>query len=158
MKICVYPGSFDPITNGHLDIINRALKIFDKVYIAVLHNPEKKSHFSLEERLKMVQSSVKRSEKIEVESFDGLLVEYARKKGACAIIRGLRAVSDFEYEFQMALTNASMEPKVETVFLMTSYKYSYLSSSLVMQIAKLGGDVEEFVPKPVAAKLKASLS
>ena len=154
MKSCVYPGSFDPITNGHLQIIQRALKIFDVVYIAVLHNPEKHSNFSFNDRIKMVKESIGPSKKIFVESFDGLLVDYAASKGACAIIRGLRAVSDFEFEFQMALTNAKMQPKIETVFLMTGYKYSYLSSSLVMQIAKLGGDVSDLVPAYVKQKLR----
>jgi pantetheine-phosphate adenylyltransferase len=154
MKTCVYPGSFDPITNGHLQIIERALKIFDVVYIAVLHNPEKQPNFSFDDRIKMVKESIGPSKKIFVESFEGLLVDYAASKGACAIIRGLRAVSDFEFEFQMALTNAKMRPKIETVFLMTGYKYSYLSSSLVMQIAKLGGDVSDLVPAYVKKQLK----
>ena len=154
MKIAIYPGSFDPITNGHLDIIKRAVKIFDKVYVAVLKNVEKHPHFTLEDRIEMVKESVKGVDRVEVEKFDGLVVDYAVSKGACAIIRGLRAVSDFEYEFQMALTNANMKPEIETIFFMTSYQYSYLSSSLVLQIATLGGNISEFVPECVRKKLK----
>ena len=152
MKIGVYPGSFDPITNGHLDIIDRAAKLFDKVYVAVIRNPEKKPAFDIESRIKMIKATVKG--KVEVDSFDGLLIDYVEKMKAHAIIRGLRAVSDFDYEFQMALTNRKMDPDIETVFLMTDYKYSYLSSSFVKQIAGLGGDVSNFVPKAVEAKLK----
>ena len=154
MKIAVYPGSFDPLTNGHLYIIERATRIFDKVYIAVLKNPEKKQHFSLEDRVEMVNEAVKRIKGVEVESFEGLLVDHADQKKACAIIRGLRAVSDFEYEFQLALTNAHLKPEIETVFFMTGSNYSYLSSSLVLQIASLGGDIGDFVPEIVSKKIK----
>jgi len=154
MKIAVYPGSFDPITNGHLDIIERAKKVFDKVFVAVLKNPEKKQHFSLEDRVEMVKGSVAGISGVEVESFDGLLVDFAVQKGACAIIRGLRAVSDFEYEFQLALTNAQLKPEIETVFFMTGSKYSYLSSSLVLQIASFGGETGGFVPEIVNKKIK----
>ena len=152
MKIGVYPGSFDPITNGHLDIIDRAAKLFDKVYVAVIRNPEKKPAFDIESRIEMIKATVK--DNVEVDGFDGLLIDYVKKVKAHAIIRGLRAVSDFDYEFQMALTNRKMDPDIETVFLMTDYKYSYLSSSFVKQIARLGGDVSSFVPKDVEAKLK----
>lgn len=152
MKIGVYPGSFDPITNGHLDIIDRAAKLFDKVYVAVIRNPEKKPAFDIENRIEMIKATVKSN--VEVDSFDGLLIDYVKKVKAHAIIRGLRAVSDFDYEFQMALTNRKMDPDIETVFLMTDYKYSYLSSSFVKQIARLGGDVSNFVPKAVESKLK----
>jgi len=154
MKIGVYPGSFDPITNGHLDIINRAAKLFDKVYVAVIRNPEKKPAFNINERLEMAKAVLKGRSNVEVGSFDGLLIDYVKKVKAHAIIRGLRAVSDFDYEFQMALTNRKMDPDIETVFLMTDYKYSYLSSSFVKQIARLGGDVSSFVPKAVEDKLK----
>lgn len=153
MKIAVYPGSFDPVTNGHIDIIDRASKIFSKIYVAVLKNPQKKAHFSLEERIYMLKESLNGRKNVVVESFDGLLIDYAAKKKAHAIIRGLRAVSDFDYEFQMALTNAQMNSKIETVFFMTGHKYSYLSSSLVLQIASLKGDVSQFVPKVVMEKL-----
>jgi pantetheine-phosphate adenylyltransferase len=153
VKVAVYPGSFDPVTNGHIDIVNRSLKILDKVYVAVIKNPEKKPIFSLEERVQMLKDSFKGNDSVIVESFDGLLVDYAKKKKVDVIIRGLRAVSDFDYEFQMALTNLKMCPDIETVFIMTDYKYSYLSSSLVKQIARLGGDVGSFVPENVKNKL-----
>ncbi len=154
MKIAVYPGSFDPVTNGHLDIIQRAIKIFDLVYIAVIENPEKTPLFKTEERMEMIRKSLPESPKIKIDSFSGLLVDYAKKIGANAIVRGLRAVSDFDYEFQMALTNRKMCPEIETVFMMTDYKYSYLSSSFVKQIARLGGDISAFVPPPVEERLK----
>lgn len=154
MKIAVYPGSFDPITNGHLDIIVRAAKLFDKVIVALIKNPDKKSYFSFEARLKMLRESMPKSKKIEVDSFDGLLVDFVCQKKACAVVRGLRAVSDFDYEFQMALTNRKMAPEIETVFLMTDYRYSYLSSSMVKQIARLGGDIAGLVPAGVSKRLK----
>ncbi|MFH1386927.1 MAG: pantetheine-phosphate adenylyltransferase [bacterium] len=154
MKIAIYPGSFDPITNGHLDVIERAAKLFGEVIVAVIHNPEKKPRFSFKERLAMIKEAVAHCQNVKVESFDGLLVDYVKAKGAGSIIRGLRAVSDFDYEFQMALTNRKMAPEIETVFLMTDYRYSYLSSSFVKQIAKLGGDIAGLVPAPVAKRLK----
>lgn len=154
MKIAVYPGSFDPVTNGHVDIIERAAKIFDLVHVAVILNPEKTPFFDIDEREEMLRGAIRHVKKAKVDSFNKLLVDYARSKKACAIVRGLRAVSDFDYEFQMALTNLRMCPEIETVFIMTDYKYSYLSSSLVKQIASLGGDVSGLVPKIVAKKLK----
>ena len=156
MKKAVYPGSFDPITNGHLDIIKRAAEIFDEVCVAVISNPDKNAYFSLEERLQMLKEAAKDIKRVKVDYFDGLLVDYAKQKGFESIIRGLRAVSDFDYEFQMALTNRQMNPKIETVFLMTDYKYSYLSSSIVKQIAHFGGDVHNLVPENVAERLKKS--
>lgn len=154
MKIAIYPGSFDPITNGHLDIIKRAANLFGRVIVAVIGNPDKKAQFSLSERVTMIKASLKGIKNVQVDSFDGLLVDYAKKKKAKTIVRGLRAVSDFDYEFQMALTNRKMAKEIETVFLMTDYKYSYLSSSFVKQIARLGGDVRELVPQAVVKSLK----
>jgi pantetheine-phosphate adenylyltransferase len=154
MKIAVYPGSFDPVTNGHIDIIERAAKIFDLVHVAIIVNPEKTPYFDIDEREQMLKAAIRHVKKAKVDSFDGLLVDYAASKGACAIVRGLRAVSDFDYEFQMALTNLRMCPEIETVFIMTDYKYSYLSSSLVKQIASLGGSVSGLVPKIVINRLK----
>ena len=154
MKIAVYPGSFDPITNGHIDIIERAAKIFDLVYVSIIVNPEKSPYFEIDEREQMLKAAIRGIKKARVDSFNGLLVDYAASKNACAIVRGLRAVSDFDYEFQMALTNLRMCPEIETVFIMTDYKYSYLSSSLVKQIASLGGNVSGLVPKVVLNKLK----
>jgi pantetheine-phosphate adenylyltransferase len=157
MKIAVYPGSFDPVTNGHIDIIERAAKIFDMVYVAVIVNPEKTPFFDIDEREKMLKTAVRHIKNAKVDSFDGLLVDYAASKKARVIVRGLRAVSDFDFEFQMALTNLRMRPDIETVFIMTDYKYSYLSSSLVKQIASLGGNVSGLVPKTVAEKLKGGI-
>jgi len=154
MRIAVYPGSFDPVTNGHIDIIERAANLFDLVYVAVIRNPEKAPFFKGADRIKMLEASLKSIQKVKVDSFDGLLVNYAKGKGACAIIRGLRAVSDFDYEFQMALTNRRLAPEIETIFMMTDYKYSYLSSSLVKQIAQLNGDISGLVPEEVARRLK----
>ncbi len=154
MKIAVYPGSFDPVTNGHLDIIKRAAKIFDLVHVSIIVNPEKTPYFDIDERIQMLKAAVGGIKKAKVDSFDGLLVDYAGSKKACAIVRGLRAVSDFDYEFQMALTNLRMCPEIETIFIMTDYKYSYLSSSLVKQISALGGNVSGLVPDSVLKKLK----
>lgn len=154
MKIAVYPGSFDPVTNGHVDIIERAAKIFDLVYVSIIVNPEKTPYFNIDERKEMLKDAVRKIKKAKVDSFDGLLVDYSASKKACAIVRGLRAVSDFDYEFQMALTNLRMRPEIETIFIMTDYKYSYLSSSLVKQISSLGGNVSGLVPRIVLKMLK----
>ena len=145
-KIAVYPGSFDPITNGHLDIIKRSSRIFDKVYVSILVNSSKNSAFTLEERISMIKEVTAKYDNVEVDSFSGLLVNYLNKKNASVIIRGLRAVSDFEYEFQMALMNHKLEKNIETLFMMTSGKYSYLSSSIVKEIAQYEGNLKDLVP------------
>ena len=145
-RIAIYPGSFDPITKGHLDIICRAAPMFDKLIVVVMTNSEKVSAFSNEERCEMIEKSVFGIDNVDVDCYKGLLADYAAKKNACAIIRGLRAMSDFEYEFQMALTNKKLNPKVETLFLTTSAENMYLSSSMVKLIASLDGDITDFVP------------
>ena len=153
MKRAIYPGSFDPVTNGHLDVVERARKLFDEVIVAVAQNDEKQPLFSLEERLDMLKQTVGRIDNVRVAQFDGLLVEFARAEQAAAVIRGLRAVSDFEFEFQMALMNRKLESSVETIFLMPKEEYTYLSSRLVKEIARLGGDVSNFVPATVTTAL-----
>ena len=152
-KIAVYPGSFDPATYGHLDIINRSAEIFDKLLVAVISNPNKKPLFSISERVKILKNTVK-EKNVEILSFDGLLVNFMKKKKSGIIVRGLRAVSDFEYEFQMALTNRKLHPDIETVFLTPSEKWTYISSTLVKEIATLGGSVKCFVPPIVEQMLK----
>lgn len=148
--IAVCPGSFDPITIGHLDIISRCSKMFNKVIVVVLQNVHKKgSSFTVEERVDMIKKSTEALHNVEVDSYDGLLADYAARRGATAIVKGLRAVTDFEYEFQMALTNKKLNPEVETVFLTTSAENMYLSSSMVKQIASMGGDISEFVPAAI---------
>ncbi|MFO0561642.1 MAG: pantetheine-phosphate adenylyltransferase [Polyangiales bacterium] len=156
-RIAVYPGSFDPLTNGHLDIIQRSCVLFDKLIVAVAHNQRKQPLFTLEERIAMVRS-VSDPAKVEVDTIDGLLVDYAHTKGACAVVRGLRAVADFEYEFQMTLMNRRLAPDVETVFLMTRDDHSFVSSSLVKEVASFGGAIDEFVPASVAAQLRARIA
>lgn len=156
-KIAVYPGSFDPVTYGHIDIIKRALTIFDHVIVAIGENTEKKCLFALDERIEMLKETLKGIRNITIDHFKGLMVDYAKKKKACAIIRGLRAVSDFEHEFQLALTNRRLNPSIETVFIMTRGKYCYLNSSIVKEIAGLRGKVSDFVPKVVENKLKKKL-
>ncbi len=153
MRIAIYPGTFDPVTFGHIDVIERAREIFDKVIVMVARNTSKTPLFSTEERVMMIKDVVKKYKNVEVESFQGLLVNYARKKKAKAIVRGLRAVSDFEYEFQMALTNRKLAEEITTVFLMPHEKYTYLNSSIVREIALMGGDVSEFVPASVKKAL-----
>lgn len=147
--IAICPGSFDPVTYGHLDIISRAANMFDKVIVVVASNKSKNNSFTPQERVKMIEKCTLALSNVEVESFDGLLAEYAAKKGAKAIIKGLRAMSDFEYEFQMALTNKKLNPEVETLFLTTSADNMYLSSSMVKQIAAMGGDISSFVPEEI---------
>ena len=153
-KIAVYAGTFDPITNGHIDIIERGLAIFDHLIIAIALNPKKAPLFSLDERIEMIEESLGRHPKVTVETFSGLIVEEAERRQATVLLRGLRAVSDFEYEFQMALMNRKLNSKIETVFMMTGEAYSYLSSSVVREIASLGGSVDGLVPKVVAARLR----
>lgn len=158
MKHCIYPGTFDPFTNGHLDVLERAARLFDRLTVAVALDTTKKPLFTPEERVAMIRPNVKRFRHVRVVSFDGLLVEFARREKACAIIRGLRALSDFEFEFNMALMNRHLEPQVETIFVMPNESYSYTSSTLVRQIAKLGGDVSNFVPPNVARALRRSFA
>ncbi|MEJ1974540.1 MAG: pantetheine-phosphate adenylyltransferase [Lacunisphaera sp.] len=156
MKHCIYPGTFDPVTNGHLDVLERASRLFDRVTVAVALATTKAPLFSAEQRVAFLKGNSDRLKNVEVVSFDGLLVDFARQQQANAIIRGLRALSDFEFEFNMALMNRHLEPNVETIFVMPAEAYSYTSSSLVKQIAKLGGDVTNFVPANVAAALKTT--
>ena len=146
MKLAICPGSFDPVTNGHLQIVSRAAEMFDRVIVVAMANQNKQPLFSAEERMELLRRATAGMANVEVDTYDGLLVEYARQKQASVIVKGLRAMSDFEYEFQMALTNRKLNPDVETVFLATSAEYMYLSSSLVKQVASLGGDIREFVP------------
>ncbi len=153
----VCPGSFDPITRGHLDIIRRASSLFERVIVLVVINRDKTPSFTVSERAAMIRACVQELPNVEVDSYEGLLVDYARAKGACAIVKGLRAVSDFEYEFQMALTNKKLLPEAETVFLATSTENMYLSSSLVKQIASFGGDISGFVPDIVAEMVQGRL-
>lgn len=157
MKKVVYPGTFDPITNGHIDIIKRASLIFEKVIVAVVKSPSKDTLFSYKERLSLVKEATKTIKGIKVEGFDGLVVEYARKNAAKVIIRGLRMISDFEYEFQMALTNRSLAHDIETVFLMPHPEYSYVSSKLIKEAGFLGADLRKFLPAVVVRKLKEKI-
>jgi pantetheine-phosphate adenylyltransferase len=154
MKIAIYPGTFDPVTNGHLDILDRAVKLFDKVIISVARNSSKNTIFTEDERIALLKIVSKKYQKVQVDSFSGLLVDYARRKKATAIVRGLRVISDFEYEFQMALANRRLHEDVETVFLMPNEKYTYLSSSIVREVARLNGNVRDFVPPVVQRALK----
>ena len=159
MKIAIYPGSYDPITNGHLDIIERSSKLFDKIIVAVARNGEKGSAlFSESERIAMINQSILHLKNVEVDSFNGLLVNYAADKNANAIIRGLRALSDFEFEFKMALMNRSLKEEISTVFMMPHEKYTHISSSLVKEVAWLGGDVSAYVPQHVEGALQEGSS
>jgi pantetheine-phosphate adenylyltransferase len=153
MRRAIYPGSFDPVTNGHLDVVERARKLFDEVIVAVAHNDEKQALFSLDQRLDLLRKTIGKIDNVRVAQFKGLLVDFARGQKAHAVIRGLRAVSDFEFEFQMALMNRKLKSDLETIFLMPKEEYTYLSSRLVKEIARLGGDVSKFVPLIVAKAL-----
>lgn len=157
MRIAVYPGSFDPITNGHLDIIRRASKIYDKLIVGVLDNSSKKPMFSSDDRKKMIDEAIKDLPNVTCDVFSGLLVDFAKIKGADVIVKGLRTVSDFEYELQMALLNKALNPEYETMFMMTDTMYSYISSSMVKEVAKYNGELDGLVPKHVITKLKEKI-
>lgn len=157
MRTAIYPGSFDPLTNGHLDVLQRAAKLFDRVVVAVAKNESKSPLFSLEERLALMKPAIAPFKNVEAEIFDGLLVKYAARQNARAIIRGLRAVSDFEFEFQMALMNRKLDENIETIFMMPKETYTFISSRIIKEIAKLGGDISPFVPPHVEAALRKKL-
>src|SRR5438445_900392 len=155
--IAIYPGSFDPLTNGHLDLIERGSKIFDRLIIAILRNSEKEPLFSIPERRSMLEEMTQQFSNVEVDTFEGLLVDYGVRKKATAVLRGIRAISDYEYELQMALMNRKLEPRLETVFMMPAETYSYLSSRLVREIARLGGSIKGLVPESVEQRLQEKL-
>ena len=157
MRRAIYPGSFDPVTNGHLDVIQRASRLFDEVIVAIAYNDVKNPFFTSDERLDLLEGTISTVKNVKVMQFEGLLVDFAKNQGATAIVRGLRAISDFEFEFQMALMNRKLEDSVETIFLMPKEDYTYLSSRIVKEIARLGGNVEAFVPHSVATALKSKL-
>lgn len=157
-SVAIYPGSFDPVTNGHLDLIERGEKMFDVLIVAVLRNAEKQPLFTTEERVEMLREATKQWPSVEVDVFEGLLVDYARKRSAGVILRGIRAVSDYEYELQMALMNRKLEPRLETVFMLPGLSYSYLSSKLVREIAQLGGPLKGLVPDIVEQRLRVKVS
>lgn len=154
-RIAIYPGSFDPVTYGHIDIAKRGLKLFDRIIVAILHNPGKQSLFTIEERLEMLNDAMQGIDSIEFDTFDGLLVDYARQRNAQAVLRGMRAVSDFEYEFQLALMNRKLNRDIETVFLMTGLRWIFTSSSIIKEAARFGGDVSDMVPPVVNQRLQA---
>lgn len=157
MRTVIYPGSFDPLTNGHLDVIERAARLFDRVVVAVAHNDAKAPMFSMRERVDLVRQSVEGMGNVEADGFEGLLVNYVERRGAQAVIRGLRAVSDFEFEFQLALMNRKLNERVETLFMMPKETYTFVSSRLVKEIARLGGDVTQFVPAKVVAAMNQKI-
>jgi pantetheine-phosphate adenylyltransferase len=157
MRLAIYPGSFDPLTNGHLSIIHRGLKMFDRLVVAIAVNPKKVPLFSLDERRELIRDAVQ-DDRVEVDAFQGLLVEYAKQRQVNVLLRGLRAVSDFEYEFQLANMNRKLAPDIETVFMMTGEDYFYISSQLVREVASLGGDVADLVPPNVYARLKSKFA
>ncbi|OQY58959.1 MAG: pantetheine-phosphate adenylyltransferase [Desulfobacteraceae bacterium 4572_88] len=153
-RLAIYPGSFDPVTKGHLDIIERGLRLFDKIVVTILCNPSKKSLFTISERIEMLEESLKEFSNTEVAAYDGLLVDYAHQREARGVLRGLRAVSDFEYEFQMALMNRKLRPEIQTVFLMTSFRWIFTSSSIIKEASRFGGDIRDMVPPVVNRKLE----
>jgi len=153
-KVVIYPGSFDPVTNGHIDIVERGLKLFDKLIVSILYNPNKKYLFALEERMEMLKDCLKKFKNVEIDSFDGLLVDYAASRKAHAILRGLRAMSDFEYEFQMALMNRRLNREIQTVFLMPGLRRIFTSSTIIKEIVQFGGNIDGMVPALVKKKLK----
>ena len=157
-RIAIYPGSFDPVTNGHLDIIKRGLKLFDQIIVAIMHNPAKKSLFTVEERRELLEISLKSFSNIEIDTFDGLTVDYAAEKKAHAILRGMRAVSDFEFEFQLALMNRRLNREIQTVFLMTGLRWIFTSSSIIKEAAGFGGNINGMVPPIVNERLKEKLN
>ena len=157
-KVAIYPGSFDPVTNGHLDILERGLNIFDKIIVAVMHNPVKEYLFTVEERFEMLSITLKNVKNVEIDTFDGLLVDYAAQRKAQAILRGMRAVSDFEYEFQMALMNRRLNRDIQTVFLMTGLRWIFTSSSIIKEAAQFGGNIEGMVSPSVHQKIKEKFS
>jgi pantetheine-phosphate adenylyltransferase len=156
--LAIYPGSFDPVTNGHLDLIERGSKLFDRLVVAVLQNLDKDPLFTVPERVEMLREVTRPWANVEVDVFDGLLVEYARRRNAQALLRGIRAISDYEYELQMAMMNRKMEPNIETVFMMPSVKYSYLSSRLVREVARLDGPLKDLVPPMVEDRIRAKVT
>ena len=157
MRTVIYPGSFDPLTNGHLDVIQRAVKLFDKVIVAVAQNDSKNPLFDIHERVELVKRAISHLPQVEADSFDGLLVDYVESRSGQAVVRGLRAISDFEFEFQMALMNRKLNERVETIFMMPKDTYTFISSRIVKEIARLGGDVSSFVPAHVQTALKGKL-
>lgn len=153
-KIAVYPGSFDPVTNGHIDIVERGLRIFEKIIICIMCNSEKKTLFTVKERVEMLEISLEKFSNVEVDSYDGLLVQYGARRKANAILRGMRAVSDFEYEFQMAMMNRRLNRQIQTVFMMTGFRWIFTSSSIIKEAARFGGNISDMVPPIVNQKLK----
>jgi pantetheine-phosphate adenylyltransferase len=156
-KVAIYPGSFDPFTNGHINIIERGVKVFDNVIVAIAHNTSKKTTFTIEERVEIIREVFQNRPEVKVDYFQGLLVEYAKKMGTNIVLRGMRTVSDFEYELQMALSNKTLYPEIETIFMVTEGTYSYISSSLIKEIITLGGSAKEMIPEIVEKKLREKL-
>jgi len=155
MRCAIYPGSFDPVTNGHINLVHRGLALFDKLVVAVARNPQKDHLFGLDERIDLLRQCLNGEPRIEIDTFEGLLVDYAQRRGVGVLLRGLRAVSDFEYEFQMANINRKLSPDLDTIFMMTSEDHFYISSGMVREVARLGGSVQALVPAPVYARLNS---